>query len=226
MKKKFLVLEKDIQMVKRLQTILDNYDTKIIHFTNYNDVIEDYCNGSRYLLYVIELNSNDLSNFKVIEFLRNVNNITPIIALLDRHMPDFYKKLYYSKCNDFIVKPILTEEFLFRAFNLSRVIPRNIVSFSYGITYNKNNFCITIDGNEIYLGKKEGALLDILIRNYPYVVKIEELENTIYNDFNSSEKLRSLIRQLRTKLPSNLIITIKGIGYKINLHNYTKSKNN
>lgn len=66
------------------------------------------------------------------------------------------------------------------------------------------------------LGKKEGLFLEILAKNAPHVVTIQELEWSIYKDEEvSSDRLRSLVRQLRAKLPFELIKTVRSIGYSI-----------
>ena len=85
-----------------------------------------------------------------------------------------------------------------------------------GAVYDKNSLTLHINGTSIMLGKKEGLFLEILAKNAPHVVTIQELEWSIYKDENvSSDRLRSLVRQLRAKLPFELIKTVRSIGYSL-----------
>ena len=64
--------------------------------------------------------------------------------------------------------------------------------------------------------RKKRTVLEILAKNAPHVVTIQELEWSIYKDEEvSSDRLRSLVRQLRAKLPFELIKTVRSIGYSI-----------
>ena len=48
----------------------------------------------------------------------------------------------------------------------------------------------------------------------------EEIQNHIwYDSYMSGDAIRSLVRALRKKLPSDVVENLSGIGYKINLIN-------
>lgn len=69
---------------------------------------------------------------------------------------------------------------------------------------------------EIILGKKEALLLKLLFVKCHHVVSSHEIEYYVYQDeMASEERIRSLVRQLRAKIPHDLIETIKGQGYRI-----------
>ena len=58
--------------------------------------------------------------------------------------------------------------------------------------------------------------MDILHKNENRVVSYEEIENKIWYDSSMSEDaIRSLVRNLRKKLPADSLINVAKVGYRI-----------
>ena len=214
--KKILLVSDDAQMQLNLNAALYRFNIRIVRFENLSELKEDYYNGNRYIFYVIDVKTKDLANFESVKFLRDNGSLTPVMILVDKAIPALYKKIYYAKYDDFMVKPFLPEEFLFRVFRNCRILLGSKFELKNGAIYDKNSLTLHINGTNIMLGKKEGLFLEILAKNAPHVVTIQELEWGIYKDENvSSDRLRSLVRQLRAKLPFELIKTVRSIGYSL-----------
>ncbi len=68
----------------------------------------------------------------------------------------------------------------------------------------------------IILNKKEMMFLEVLISNQTRVVNYEELQNKVWgDDVMTDSALRSLVRNLRKKLPTDLIFNLSGVGYRL-----------
>ena len=68
----------------------------------------------------------------------------------------------------------------------------------------------------IYLGKKESQLLEILCKNSPHVVTYDEIDHRLYKNENlSQDRIRSLARVIRAKIPAICLKTVRGTGYKV-----------
>lgn len=68
----------------------------------------------------------------------------------------------------------------------------------------------------IKLTKKEILFLELLFRNSFRIVSYDELENYVWKDSVMTESsVRSLVKNLRRKLPIELIENLSGIGYKL-----------
>ena len=68
----------------------------------------------------------------------------------------------------------------------------------------------------IYLGKKESQLLEILCKNSPHVVTYDEIDHHLYkNETLSQDRIRSLVREIRAKIPTICLKTVRGTGYKV-----------
>ena len=88
------------------------------------------------------------------------------------------------------------------------------------VVINKTKHTVTVDGKDVFLTLKEFDLLVLLAENKGNVITRDTLLNTIWNYENDIES-RTVdvhIRNLRQKLndKTNLIETIRGVGYKIN----------
>ena len=114
--KKILLVSDDAQMQINLNAALYRFNIRIVRFENLSELKEDYYNGNRYIFYVIDVKTKDLANFESVKFLRDNGSLTPVMILVDKAIPALYKKIYYAKYDDFMVKPFLPEEFLFRVF--------------------------------------------------------------------------------------------------------------
>ncbi|WP_459877828.1 winged helix-turn-helix domain-containing protein [Campylobacter concisus] len=82
--------------------------------------------------------------------------------------------------------------------------------------FDKNSLCVRKEGGVIYLGKKESQLLEILCKNSPHVVTYDEIDHHLYkNESLSQECIRSLVREIRAKIPTICLKTIRSTRYKV-----------
>ena len=77
------------------------------------EVIKDFECGNRYDLYVFDVKARNL-NLDLVKFIRDSQNITLIMFLLDERVPSVFKEIYY--------KLFCPEEFLFHVFRLCKVL--------------------------------------------------------------------------------------------------------
>jgi two-component system alkaline phosphatase synthesis response regulator PhoP len=128
--------------------------------------------------------------------------------------------------SDYIQKPISPKKLIARVkANLKksdslvkkRKIPENI---SYGpIEIDRKSFSVLVDGETVYFPRKEFELLFFLLSNPGRVFNREMLLKEVWgNDIYVIERTVDVhMRKIREKLGkySDLIETIKGVGYKV-----------
>ncbi len=90
--------------------------------------------------------------------------------------------------------------------------------------FNKHNY-YDLKKHKLFTNNKEQKLdfherqfLELLLKYQNEVVSYEQIESIIWEDGMSSAALRSLVRNLRQKLPENSIENISKTGYKIILN--------
>jgi hypothetical protein len=85
-----------------------------------------------------------------------------------------------------------------------------------GLVFDKDSLCVRKESEVIYLGKKESQLLEILCKNSPHVVTLDEIDHHLYkNETLSQDRIRSLVREIRAKIPTICLKTVRGTGYKV-----------
>lgn len=58
-------------------------------------VIKNFEYGNRYDLYVFDVKARNV-NLDLVKFIRDSQNITPIMLLLDVSIPSVFKRIYYA----------------------------------------------------------------------------------------------------------------------------------
>ncbi len=119
----------------------------------------------------------------------------------------------------YMVKPIRHNILFPVLLQCAKNIKENIQTIKY-ITkecyYDPFNRTLIKDNKNIKVSKNELLFLDILYKNENRVVSYEEIENKIwYDSFMSEDAIRSLVRNLRKKLPSDTLINVAKVGYRI-----------
>ena len=184
------------------------------------------------------------------EALDSVENFKPELAILDVMLPDgdgfsLMKKLnadfpvlfltargededkfrgFGLGADDYVVKPFLPKELLFRIMAVLRRSYKEedpIVKLS-GSKIDFSRAEVIKNGEHLPLTAKEHSLLLALYRNSGKIVTIDALCEAAWGDnpFGYENSLMAHIRRIREKIEQNpsqpvSLITIKGLGYKL-----------
>ncbi|WP_180999332.1 hypothetical protein [Campylobacter concisus] len=114
-----MLLLSDFEQNVILNASLYRFGFRMMQLKSASEVIKDFECSNRYDLYVFDVKARNL-NLDLVKFIRDSQNITPIMLLLDERTPSVFKRIYYARLNDFIIKPFCPEEFLFHAFSFAR----------------------------------------------------------------------------------------------------------
>lgn len=214
---KILLLEPDKELAENIKKYLcstrQKFNIKIIH--NEKDIFNDISFLFECSIFIFNL--KDPTNTSVMRKIREYGNLSPILLILEKDVnPCIFKTIYYLSYEDVIAKEFKPEEIAFHVYKLCDIWNDDIFFLSKDafFNYEKSIFCFQ---EEItHLGKKENALLKLLFIKNPCIVSHEEISHFVYEDEIVTEDcIRSLIRQVRTKIPIDIIDTVKGEGYKI-----------
>ena len=134
---------------------------------------------------------------------------------------------FKAGADDFIVRPVANKVFLTRLNALFRRLenPSKDTSKSpeyflpFNLSIDRERYMVRQDGKEIQLPRKEFELLALLCSSPRKVFSRQEISSNIWG-FEMEAKNRTIdvhIRKLREKIGMELIKTVKGIGYKIEI---------
>jgi len=93
---------------------------------------------------------------------------------------------------------------------------QHIYELAEGYSYDSYKKSIFKGKKQIKFTKKESLFLELLLKNSSRVVTYAEFSNHIWIDnFMTDCSIRSLVKNLRKKLPFTCIENYSGIGYKL-----------
>lgn len=94
----------------------------------------------------------------------------------------------------------------------------NIVKLGADTYFDTFNKLLVKNSQIVGLRTKEIALLSLLIKHKNRYVSYLEIEHTLWQDgVMTADALKTLVKNLKSKLPPNLISNLSGTGYKIEL---------
>ena len=155
----------------------------------------------------------------VLKDLRARKLDTPILVLTARDaVPDRVVGLD-TGADDYVVKPVDLNEL---AARLRSLVRRSVGQLqetisSAGVELNPAARSVTYNGEVVTLSTREFDLLHALMRNTGRVMSREQLEQQMYSWGHEVESntIEVHIHHLRRKLGSELIQTVRGVGYMV-----------
>lgn len=142
----------------------------------------------------------------------------PTIFLTARDEEDDIIRGLELGADEYITKPFSTRELLVR---IQRILKRrqksNLLTVS-DITFDMDKMTVSKQGNPISLTSLELKILHLLFLKLGKVVTRSEILEKIWewtgNDVNDNT-VTVYMKRIRQKLDSDIIITLKGIGYRV-----------
>ena len=174
---------------------------------------------------LLDLGLPDVDGLEVLKRVREWSGV-PIIVVSARGNEQDKVTALDMGADDYIVKPFLPQELLLRVYAILRRCYKeasNIIKLE-GCTVDFSRAEVKRDGKTIPLTAKEHVLLETLARNEGKIVTLDALCEALWGDnpFGYENSLNAHVRRIREKIevsPSKPVslITIKGLGYKLNI---------
>lgn len=170
-------------------------------------------------LVVLDLGLPGSPGMNVLRQARQRGLSTPVIVLTARDATGDKIAGLDAGADDYVVKPIDLDELAARIRALlRRSAGRAAPLIQLGsITLDPAARRVTQSGREVELPGREFALLQLLLENAGRVLTRSQIEQSLYGwqDEPDSNALEVHIHHLRKKLGSDLIRTLRGVGYTI-----------
>ena len=170
-------------------------------------------------LVVLDLGLPRLSGMEVLSRARSRRQTLPVLILTARDATGDKVSGLDAGADDYLVKPVDLDELAARIRALTRrSAGRAAPLLTRGdLTLDPAAHSVTLAGAPVELSSREFSLLQMLLENAGRVLSRSQLEQSVYGwrDEPDSNALEVHIHHLRKKLGSELIRTLRGVGYTI-----------
>ena len=211
-----LLVEDNEIIAKGIIYSLEQERFKVTHKTNVKDTIK-FLQNEKPKLIILDIFLPDGSGFDLYEKNIKDKNI-PTIFLTAKDDEDDIVKGLDAGAEDYITKPFSIRELIAR---INKILLRNKKNSTIkikDIEFDIDKMVVYKDGKEINLTSLELKILNLLFMNLNKVVTrnyiIEKIWEWTVNDVNDNN-VNVYLKRIREKLVTDIIITIKGIGYRI-----------
>lgn len=216
MKKRILVAEDDEEIRTILYQFLTaaGYDVSVA-----KDGLEgiEMFHQSRFSLLLIDIMMPKIDGFTMVEMVRKESKV-PIILLTALEGEEEQIKGFDLQADDYVLKPFSMRVLLKRIENVIRKSSYEEDRLRYNnITVNLKSMQVWVDGGEVTLTSKEYEMLVYFIKHKGQVVTREDILDRIwkYDYYGDGRVVDTHVKNLRKKLMTDSIITIRGRGYRL-----------
>lgn len=209
---KILLVEDNESIIKGLKFSLEKEYFEVESARRLSEV--DINNN--YDLVILDIGLPDGNGMSICNYIKE-NNI-PLLFLTAIDDEDTIVRCFELGADDYVIKPFRTRELISR---INRILKREnnniLIIKDLKIDLDKNR--LYKNDKEIILTALEFKILLMLVNNLDKIITREQIFNKIWDisgNFVNDNTLTVYIKRIRSKIGTDIITTIKGIGYRVN----------
>ncbi len=221
------IIEDDTSISELLKDYIDRYGFDAIIVKDFDNIIKEF-EQSNPSLVLLDVNLPKFDGFYWCIKIRRKSNI-PIIFISARDSGMDQIRALESGADDYITKPFhydvviaKIKSHIRRAYGeYAPKIDERVVELD-GLKFYPERLELEFRGKNLIITKKEGILLEYLMKKYPKVVSRDYLLEKIWDDIEFVEEntLNVNVSRIRKRLSElgikDGVHTVRGVGYKLN----------
>lgn len=212
-----LLVEDNLTIIKGLKYSFEKNDYNLICKTNIKDAIKLLMDNLKLDLIILDITLPDGNGFELFE--NNIKKLNiPTIFLTAKDDEDDIVKGLNIGVEDYITKPFSTKELLARINKILLRTKKQSVITVQDIKFDTDKMIVYKNDKILDLTSLEIKLLSLLFINIGKVVSRNTILDTIWDSTGNDvddHTVTVYFKRIREKLGTNIIITVKGIGYRI-----------
>ncbi len=220
---RILIIEDDKKVAEFLEISLRS-SCFIIDIAKTGEKGSFFARTNDYDLIICEYFLPEKSAVSVCKEIRSAKKKMPIIILSESKEIEDKIQCFNAGADDYVLKPFSVDELLARIHVIlrrPRILEEKILEID-GVRMETGKQRVTYRDKEIYLTKKEFALLEYLMKNKGHVLSrgmiLEHVWDIDTNPFSNTIETHILnIRRKVRDMKKKLIVSIPGRGYKMGL---------
>lgn len=157
--------------------------------------------------------------------IRQNNYTIPIIFLTSFAEQELLFHAANLSIDGYLVKPVELEKLTSMVCTAIKRAPKSdgLIIMGKNLYYNSATQELYYQGEVVTLGIKELELLVLLIKNRHQTITKEEIGKTLWPlDPICESAIKNIVLRLRKKLVLDIIISVRGIGYRLDTRNLPK----
>ena len=211
-----LLVEDNETLAKGLDYSLKQNNFNVVHTLNIKETMKYLIEETPDLI-ILDITLPDGNGFDLYNHEIKQRKI-PTIFLTAKDDEDDIVKGLECGADDYITKPFRTRELIARINKITLTEKKNLKIRIKDIEFDLDKMVVYKDSKEVSLTSLELKILHLLFTNLNKVVKRDEILDKIWewtgNDVNDNT-VTVYLKRIREKLDSDIIKTIKGIGYRV-----------
>jgi len=199
---------------------LENYFDNIYEASDALSALKLYEKYQPHLI-ITDIQMPKLNGLEFIQRIRQKDKKVQVIVISAFSDKDYLFKAIELQLVKYLIKPVREKDYE-EALNLCidsiNNDSSNIYELNEEFTFDIFNQTLVVKDTIVKLRTKEIDFLCLLLKNKNRYVSYSEIENYVWNDSAmSKDALKTLVKNIKTKIPKELISNLSGTGYKIAL---------
>lgn len=213
---RILLVEDDEHINNTVKTFLSESGYKVDACMN-GDEAHTKLYDRTYQLVILDIMLPGISGHELLREIRKLNN-TPVLMMTALSDDNNQIRAFDAQADDYVVKPFKIQLLMKRVEALLRRSGALSKEVCFGkLTLLPEDFKAVYDNTELPLTLKEFEILMLLAQNSGRTLSHEIILSRIWGyDFDGDgSTVHTHIKNLRAKLPENIIKTVRGVGYRM-----------
>ena len=212
-----LLIEDNLSIIKGLSYYFESNNYNLIYKTNISDALKYINENKKINLIILDIMLPDGNGVEL--YKKEILNLgIPTIFLTAKDDEDEIVKCLNLGAEDFMTKPFSTKELLARVNKIiNRFRKQNKIQIK-DIIFDLDKMILYKNNIPVSLSPLELKIINLLFSNLNKVISRDILLDKIWewtgNDVDD-HTITVYFKRIREKIGTDIIITIKGIGYRI-----------
>ena len=156
------------------------------------------------------------NGIELVKLIRKEDFSTPIVMLTAYATEIYLLELVNLHIHHYLIKPVNRERLIEGLESALRGQISGKMRVCSGVVLDLDRLVLVWENQEVALSKREASFTALLVRHGGHVVSYDLIEELLWsNRPMSQDALKSFVRDLRKKLPADIIENISQVGYRI-----------
>lgn len=218
---RILLLEDELMLQSAIVEYLTSTGYIVDAFEDGEEAYEQIKTTS-YDLFIFDINTPSIDGLTLLEKLQKEKIYIPTVFISAITQIEQISKAYELGCYDYLKKPFHLKELTLhieRLLKMADIQSKSMVKLSRMYSYDLEKERLLFDNVEQELKPKHQQIMHLLASNVGRVVDFDMLRHYVWDDIHvDAATIRAEMHRVRQALKEELIVSIKGIGYKLTKH--------